>query len=70
VRAFMSTFWVQHWFSRFRWYRRYIGGRWEYHFIDICTASMWLPMNPQRCWPEYRQPCSVGAPIVEDWPST
>ena len=56
--------------SRFRWYRRRKGGRWEYHFIDMCRASMWLHMRPEpeRQWPLYRQPCSVGVPIIEDYP--
>jgi len=50
-----------------QWYRRRCGGRWEYHFIDICGGHIWLQMHPDRKWPEYRQPCSVGAPIIENW---
>jgi hypothetical protein len=61
-------FWFQHLLSGFRWYRRWYGGRWEFHCIDVCQSSMWLPMVRPRVWPEYRQPCSVGAPIVEDYP--
>ena len=61
------TFWIKHWFSRYQWYRRWYGGRWEYHWIDICCSAMWLEMTPPRIWPAYRQPCSVGTPIVEDW---
>lgn len=63
-------FWFKFHLSRFRWYRRWYGGRWEYHFIDVCHCHMWLDMHPDRCWPEWRQPCSVGAPIVEDYPAT
>jgi len=57
--------------SGFRWYRRWYGGRWERHFIDICLARVWLPMssNPARQWPAYLQPCSVGVPLIEDHPS-
>lgn len=62
------TFWLRHWLCRHQWYRRWYGGRWEFHWIDVCGAAMWLEMTPPNCWPEYRQPCSVGAPIVEDWP--
>lgn len=54
--------------SGYQWYRRWHGGRWERHFIDICHAYIWLPMDPLRCWPQWRQPCSIGAPIVEDYP--
>ena len=57
--------------SRFKWYRRWYGGRWERHWIDICRCFIWLPMSsdPARQWPAYSQPCSVGTPIVEDYPA-
>lgn len=56
--------------QRFQWYRRWYGGRWELHFIDICNSDIWLSMssNPLRQWPAYRQPCSVGYPLIEDYP--
>jgi len=56
--------------SRWRWFRAFYGGRWERHYIDICRASIWLPMSPDpaRHWPAYRQPCSVGEPQIEDYP--
>ena len=60
----MSFFLSQH----FKWYRRWAGGRWERHFIDICGSFIWLHMSQKRKWPEYRQPCSVGDPEIEDWP--
>lgn len=56
--------------NRYQWYRRWHGGRWERHYIDICHCFIWLEMTPPKCWPAYRQPCSVGAPLVEDWPTT
>jgi len=67
---FFRWFWFKYTFPRFRWYRRWYGGRWEYHYIDICHSAMWLDMlpDPKRQWPAYRQPCSFGAPIVEDHP--
>lgn len=55
--------------SRFQWYRRWYGGRWERHFIDACLAFIWLPMTPPRIWPAYRQPCSIGTPTIEDYPT-
>ena len=54
--------------SRFQWYRRWYGGRWERHWIDICGSFIWLNMRPGRCWPDYRQPCSHGTPTIEDYP--
>lgn len=54
--------------SRFRWYRRWYGGRWERHFIDVCMSFIWLPMKRPKVWPEYRQACSVGTPTIEDYP--
>lgn len=52
----------------YRWYRRWFGGRWECHWIDIAHSFIWLDMRPDRKWPEYRQPCSHGTPIIEDYP--
>ena len=54
--------------QRFRWYRRWFGGRWECHYIDICHNHIWLDMHPDRKWPEWRQPCSFGTPKIEDYP--
>ena len=50
-------------------YRRWFGGRWERHWIEICGSFIWLSMHPDRKWPEYRQPCSFGNPEIEDWPA-
>lgn len=61
-------FWFMHLLCQFRWYRRWYGGRWEYHYIEICHSDMWLDMTPPRCWPVWRQPCSFGTPTVEDYP--
>ena len=55
--------------SRFQWYRRLHGGRWERHWIDVCNSYIWLSMHPDRCWPKYRQPCSWGIPVIEDYPA-
>jgi hypothetical protein len=68
IRKFFMLFWFRHVFGqRFQWYRRWYGGCWELHFIDICHAHLWLDMHPDRKWPDYRQPCSVGAPVIEDY---
>ena len=54
--------------SQYQWYRKFYGGRWEYHYIGICNSAMWLEMKPPRVWPDYVQPCSHGTPTIEDWP--
>lgn len=70
MSALFRAFWFQHFLGRFQWYRRWYGGRWENHWIDICGSFIWLPMSnaPERQWPAYRQPCSFGAPLIEDYP--
>lgn len=63
--------WIAVTFSNFQFIRRWIGGRWERHRIDICGGRpIWLLMskNPARQWPAYHQPCSMGEPEIEDWP--
>lgn len=62
------TFFFKQMLSRFQWYRRWHGGRWEYHWIEICGSFIWLDMDPDRKWPEYVQPCSRGTPLIEDYP--
>ncbi len=54
--------------GRFQWYRRWCGGRWECHWIEICGGFIWLDMRPDCKWPEWRQPCSRGTPTIEDYP--
>ncbi len=64
------AFWFKYYLGQhFQWYRRWYGGRWERHFIDVCHTHIWLDMRKDRCWPDYRQPCSVGEPIIEHYPS-
>lgn len=54
--------------SRFQWYRKWYGGRWEYWFVEMCMSAMWLNMRRTYCWPEHG-PCSGrGTPIIEDYP--
>ena len=60
-------FWFKYFLCRYQWYRKWFGGRWENHYIELCKSDMWLDMHPDRKWPEYVQPCSRGTPIVEDW---
>lgn len=67
TRAGRST-WAVVMFSENKWYRRWYGGRWERHWIEVCLSIMWLDMHPNRKWPEYRQPCSFGTPDIEDYP--
>lgn len=69
MSAIFRMFWFKYHLCRFRWYRRWYGGRWEYHWIDICGCAMWLDMRPDKCWPDYRQPCSFGTPVIEEYPS-
>lgn len=67
MNIFRSTFFYCA-FGKYRWYRKWYGGRWERHRIDICGGLIWLSMHPDRKWPEYRQPCSQGTPEIEDYP--
>ena len=59
--------WVDHWLSRFRWYRRRRGGRWERWFIDTPVGS-WLWFRDPCWYPEDRPGLGRGAPVVEEYP--
>lgn len=69
LREFFSTIAFKIVLSEFRWYRRWYGGRWERHYIEICHSDMWLDMHPERMWPSWRQPCSRGTPEIETYPT-
>lgn len=69
MKTILRSFWFKHYLGqRFRWYRRWYGGRWELWWIDICCSFIWLDIHPDRKWPEYRKPCSIGRPFIEDYP--
>lgn len=54
--------------SRFQWYRKWYGGRWERWYIEMCHSVMWLNMRRDRCYPEF-VPCSGRCtPTIEDYP--
>lgn len=55
---------------RFQWFRRFVGGRWEFWHIGICNAYLWLRIPAQEPDDRY-QPCSIGPRIArEDYPRT
>lgn len=44
------------WLSQWAWYRRLVGGHWEYVFVEFCRpAFFWLHQNHHR----YRPACEV-----------
>lgn len=59
---------IRSYLSRFQWFRRFIGGRWELWYIPPCRALLWLEIDPKE--PDNRyQPCSTGPRIDrEDYP--
>lgn len=59
--------WLDHWLSRFKWWRRWRGGRWERWFIDTPVGSWLWFRNPR--WPaaDPRPGLGRGLPDVETW---
>lgn len=54
-------------FSKYQWYRKFYGGRWELWWIGICASAIWLDMRSDLP-DDYRQPCSEGQRMArEDW---
>lgn len=51
--------------TRFRWYRRWKGGRWEQWYVDFPVCGVARFHNP----PQGRRPMSLcrGTPDVEDY---
>jgi len=67
LKRLFRSFWPRYIGSHFKWYRKWYGGRWELHYIDVCHAYLWLEMAADKKWPEYRPPCSFGTPLIEDY---
>jgi len=68
IYKIFRSFAFKYMFCNYQCYRRWYGGRWEKHWIEICHSSMWLDMKRQNVWPDFRQPCSFGTPLIEDYP--
>lgn len=67
IRQLLMSSWFRHSLDKYRWYRKWYGGRWEFWRIDILPCPVWLHKDPSCCWPEHKQCCGVGEPVVEDW---
>ena len=53
--------------TRYQWFRRWVGGRWELWCIPVCNALVWLQIADDQPDDRY-QPCSSGPRIArEDW---
>jgi hypothetical protein len=55
--------------ERFRWYRKWIGGHWEFWYIDFpVTAEIWFHL-PECSTATKNRPSSLarGGPICEDY---
>lgn len=67
MRIFRNWF-FRYLLSNYRWYRRWYGGRWERHYIELCHSLIWLDMQPGRKWPNWIPHSSRGTPTIEDYP--
>ena len=67
IRQLLMSSWFKHSLDKYRWYRKWYGGHWEYWRIDILPCPVWLHKDPTCCWPKHKQCCGVGEPVVENW---
>ena len=67
IRKLLMSSWFRHTLDKYRWYRKWHGGHWEYWQIDILPCPVWLHKDPSCCWPKHKQCCGVGEPVVENW---
>lgn len=67
IRQLLMSSWFRHSLDKYRWYRKWYGGRWEFWCIDILPCPVWLHKDPAACWPKHKQCCGIGEPVVEDW---
>lgn len=51
--------------SKFQWYRKWYGGRWERWYIEVCHSDIWFH---EKSLYKGQRPCSArGTPIIEDY---
>lgn len=58
--------------NNWRWFRRWVGGRWENWYCDATMSPLWFhvvePWAEQ--WDGRRRPgACFGTPVVEEWPT-
>lgn len=61
---------IRSFLSKYRWYRRWYGGRWECYWIEATGSFIWhdMPRNPLYWYPSTRPVESRGTPEIEDYP--
>jgi hypothetical protein len=65
VRWRPTHWFLDYLFDRFRWYRRWIGGRWERWYLDYPVhGEMWERRNSEESGPP---PLARGGAVVEDY---
>lgn len=55
--------------SRFRTFRRWVGGHWELWWVDVVHSAIWHHVD--ECWKDAdERPNALcrGTPMCEDWP--
>ena len=62
------SIWFKSFFSKYRWYRRWYGGRWELWWVQSFWSDFWHDVSVDKCHPEYRPRDCFGTPTIEDYP--
>lgn len=63
-----SSSWGNVFFSGFRWWRRYCGGKWERWWVDVVYCDSWHPVTEfSRIYGDRPTAICRGTPIEEDW---
>ena len=52
-----NNFFKKH-LSKFKLYRKWYGGIWEYHYISLCDGKVWISTEYPYTWPDYTMPFS------------
>ena len=52
-----NNFFKKH-LSKFKLYRKWHGGIWEYHYISLCDGKVWISTKKPYIWPDYIIPFS------------
>lgn len=65
IKAVAKSSFAYSWFGNYQWYRRFVGGRWERWYIDVCRARLWLRIPTHEADDRW-QACSVGPRVARE----
>jgi hypothetical protein len=66
IKKILKYFFSSYTLSQYKWYRREIGGYWEYWKHHVSVPDLWYRVDSP--YEKYRPGCAAGTPYCEYYP--